>query len=109
MDRAEAWFICRVGFVEVARALAIAAGPAALRALRREWPAFAVIEVDLPLVERAAGLTRGHSLRSRDALHLAGALLLPTEGLLFATWDARQHAAARANALEPLPASLGEG
>jgi hypothetical protein len=46
MQHADGWFICRVGFVETIRAVSIAGGPTAANALRREWPAFGVVEAD---------------------------------------------------------------
>lgn len=106
MDRAEGWFLCRVGFIETMRAVGIAAGQAATRGVREEWPAFGVIEVDQPLAERAAALALERDLRSLDSLHLAAALLLPREGLVFATWDRRLHEAAHAQGLELLPEGL---
>lgn len=106
MAQADGWFMCRVGFVETVRAVSIAGGSAAANALRREWPAFAVIEIDERLAEHAASLTLERDLRSLDALHLAAALVLPGHDLCFATWDGRQHAAARAEGLPLLPASL---
>ncbi len=106
MDDVEAWFVSRVGFVEVSRALALAAGRAALRGFEREWPAFAVIELDQTLVERASGLAVKRGLRSLDALHLASALLLPRDGLVVATWDRRLHQASVAEGVDLLPRSL---
>jgi uncharacterized protein len=44
--------------------------------------------------------------RSLDALHLAAALVLPEEDLVFAVWDRRLHAAARAEGLQTLPDTL---
>lgn len=107
MDRAEGWFICRVGYVETFRALGLVAGPAALRAARDEWPALGVVEVDQRLVEDAAALSVERDLRSLDALHLAAALILPRDHLVFATWDRRLHAAAGAEGLRCLPEALG--
>lgn len=106
MQHADGWFICRIGFVETMRAVSIAAGMKAADALRREWSAFGVIEVDKALAEHAATLSIEHDLRSLDALHLAAALVLPNTALTFATWDRRQHAAARAEGLRLLPESL---
>lgn len=106
MDGADSWFVCRVGFVEVTRALVLAAGQSAANAFRQEWPAFGVIEVDQDLVERASALAAPRQLRSLDALHLAAALLLPTEDLVIATWDRRLHSAAGAEQLAVLPESL---
>lgn len=106
MDRADGWFMCRAGYVETVRAVGLSAGRAAARAVREEWPAFGVIEVDQRLVEDAAELAVDRELRSLDALHLAAGLMLPRDELLFATWDRRLHAAARAEALKPLPEKL---
>jgi len=79
MAEADGWYMCRVGFVETFRAVGLAAGGAATRGLKREWPAFGIVEVDQSLVERAAALAVDSDLRSLDALHLAAALLLPGE------------------------------
>ena len=106
MDRAEGWFICRVGFVETVRAVGLSAGRAAAKTVREEWPMFAVIEVDQRLVEEAAALAIDQKLRSLDALHLAAALVLPHDDLLFATWDRRLHVAAGSEGLDVLPERL---
>lgn len=66
----------------------------------------AVVEIDERLVEHAAELALDLELRSLDALHLAAALLLPSDGLVFATWDRRLHMAAGTSGLEVLPATL---
>jgi predicted nucleic acid-binding protein len=105
MARAEAWFMCRVGFVETSRAVGLI-GASALRSFRSEWPAFGVIEIDQELVERATELALAHELRSRDALHLAAALLLPGDELTMAGWDRRLHAAASAEGLTVFPEAL---
>lgn len=107
MQGADGWCICRVGFVETMRAVGLAAGLRATRAVTGEWPAFAVVEVDEALAEHAAALALEHDLRSLDSLHLAAALVLPADGLVVATWDRRLHAAARAEGLELLPDALG--
>lgn len=106
MQAADGWYMCRIGYVETMRAVGLAAGEQATRTVREEWPAFGVVEVDEHLTERAAQLTVHYELRSLDALHLAAALLLPSDGLLLATWDRRLHASARAHELAVLPESL---
>ncbi|MGH9064296.1 MAG: type II toxin-antitoxin system VapC family toxin [Acidimicrobiales bacterium] len=106
MQAAERWYICRIGFVETVRAVGLAAGRSATRAVSEEWPSFGVVEVDQELAERAAGLALDEGLRSLDALHLAAALLLPSEETVLATWDRRLHAAAQSHGLSVLPASL---
>ena len=106
MSEARAWYMCRIGFVETIRAVALSAGTRAADAFRREWPAFGVIEVDQSLAEHAAELTILHDLRSLDAIHLAAGLVIPREDLAFATWDQRLHSAADAEGLQMLPTLL---
>jgi uncharacterized protein len=100
MTEAEGWFVCRIGFVEVVRAVMLAGYDA--RPVREEWTKFEIVDVDHDLVERAAALAVGHSLRSLDAIHLAAALTLRPDELQFATWDDRLSAAAAAEGLELL-------
>ena len=107
MQEAHGWFMCRVGFVETARAVGLAAGESAVRRFAEEWPAFGVVEVDQELVERAASLAFSSALRSLDALHLASALLLPQAELCVATWDRRLSVAARDQGQRVLPEQLG--
>ena len=40
MGQADEWFICRVGYVEVVRALGLTGGHPAVRAFKEEWGAF---------------------------------------------------------------------
>lgn len=106
MDRADGWFMCRVGLLETARAVGLAGSAAAVRSVRSEWPSFAVIEVDQQLVEHSIELALRHELRSLDALHLAAALILPREDLTLAVWDRRLHTAGRSEGLEVFPARV---
>jgi predicted nucleic acid-binding protein len=106
MDGATAWSMCRVGYVETVRAVALAGGRRVVKRFEADWLSFDVVEVDSALAEHAAQLTLSAELRSLDALHLASALVLPPEGLTIATWDARLHRAARDQGLETLPATL---
>jgi predicted nucleic acid-binding protein len=106
MHDADGWFICRIGFVETIRAVGLSAGTAATRAVRQEWPAFGIIEIDERLAEHAASLALDRGLRSLDALHLAAAMVLPGPGVTVATWDHRLHVAAAAEGLDVLPAVL---
>lgn len=98
--------MCRAGFVETVRAVGLVGGPAVAKAFKDEWPTFAVVELDQRLVEEAGALALAHELRSLDSLHLAAALALPRDDLLFATWDRRLHAGALAEGLELLPETL---
>jgi hypothetical protein len=106
MARADGWYCCRTGFVEAIRAVALAGGRDAAQTAQEEWRAFSVIELDQPLVEAAATLAVDRAIGSRDALHLAAALILPRDGLVFATWDRRLHAAAAKEGLALLPDSI---
>jgi uncharacterized protein len=106
MQTAGGWFMCRVGFVETARAVGLVAGEPAVRRFAQEWPAFGVVEIDQDLAERAASLASAGALRSLDALHLASALLLPPTELQVATWDRRLSNAAREHGLRVLPERL---
>ena len=109
MGRAGGWFVCRVGYLETARAVGLAGIPSAVWAWQKEWAAFGVIGVDQVLVERATELALAHELRSLDALHLASALVLPREDLIMAVWDRRLHNVARAEGLGLFPETLEEG
>jgi predicted nucleic acid-binding protein len=106
MGEAEGWAICRVGYVETARAVKLAAGKSAVRRFAADWPSFEVVEVDASLAEHAAELTFTEDLRSLDALHLAAALLIAFDGLTLATWDIRLHRAAESQGLRVFPAEL---
>src|SRR4051812_33588775 len=99
MANADAWFMCRVGYVETYRALGLVAGERVARRFRDEWPAFGSIEVGAALADDAARLALDTGLRSLDALHLAAALLLPGEDVTFAAWDDRLRAAAGSRGL----------
>jgi len=99
--------MCRAGYVETVRAVALAAGIAATKPVMEEWPAFGIVEVDQALVEQGAALAIDRDLRSLDALHLAAAVVLPGDDLAFLTWDRRLHAAAVAEGLLVTPRSLG--
>jgi uncharacterized protein len=106
MAAAAGWATCRIGYVETARAVGLAAGRAAVRRLGADWPSFEVVEVDASLAEHAAELAFTEELRSLDALHLAAALLIASGELTLATWDARLHRAAQSQGLSVFPAEL---
>lgn len=106
MEDADAWSMCRIGYVETVRAVALAGGRKVVKRVENEWLSFDVIEVDSALAQHAATLALSAELRSLDALHLAAALVLPPEDLTVATWDSRLHRAARDQGLETLPKAL---
>jgi uncharacterized protein len=105
--RADDWASCRICLVETTGAVDRAGGGAEIERVESDWLAFDVVEVDEALCRRAAELARTSGLRTLDALHLAAALALSREGVIFATWDARLHRAAREHGLATLPARLG--
>ena len=94
----------RIGFVETLRALAGA--PNLSVQARRDWLTIDVVEVTAVVCERAIGIAGERSLRTLDAIHLASALVVAADDLTFATFDRRLHAAAQAEGLATLPASL---
>lgn len=108
MNRKDTWSMCRIGFVETVRAVARAGGLDDAERVRRDWAVGCdVIELDHCLAEHAARVAPASGLRAMDAIHLASALRLSVEGVVFATWDTRLHRAARAHRLRTLPAALG--
>lgn len=71
-------------------------------ALEKDWPHYAVVEVSAPVCRLAADVAERRALRAADALQLACALYLRgevEEDLVFACFDARLSAAARAEGL----------
>jgi len=102
------WSTCRIGFIETMRAVARAGEPEDVKRAMRDWVIGCdVVELDRDLAEHAAQLAIASGLRALDALHLAAALSLSAECLIFATWDARLHHAAREHGLRTLPLALG--
>lgn len=107
MERASSYKMCRVGFVETARAVAFGGGLDDLEKMESDWARVDVVEVNRDLAEDAARLAVHHRLRTLDALHLASALRLVDEDPTFATWDVRLHRAARECGLRTFPVALG--
>jgi predicted nucleic acid-binding protein len=93
-----------IGYAEVRAALAAARrrrrlSQGAVNAARTEievrWSEIDVQHVDEMLVRNAGDVAETYALRPLDATHLAAALALTDEELVFATWDDRLRAAAR--------------
>lgn len=106
MSQATSSAICRIGFVETVRAVARAGEREDVERVERDWPGLRIVEIDAVVTEHAAWLSIESDLRTLDALHLAAALSLSSESVVFATWDRRLHRAARARGLRTLPAAL---
>jgi uncharacterized protein len=116
VEAAHAIATSRVAYVEAVAAMARrrregsldADGRAlAVESLTGDWPHFALVEVD----ELAAGeMATKYPLRGLDAIHLAAAAEVyhASAGaqVAFATFDARQGAAARAEGLTVLPSEV---
>ncbi len=100
------WVMCRFGYTETWKAVALAGEADELKRMECEWDLFEVVEVTQGLVERAGDVALSMGLRTLDALHLAAALSLDEEPV-FATWDLRLHRAARELGLRTLPETLG--
>lgn len=103
MEEARVWSLCRIGYVETMRAVALTGPHEAAEEFKADWPSFEVIEVDADLAQHAAELTLSADLRSLDALHLAAALRMPGKELTVATWDTRLLRAAHDQGLATLP------
>jgi predicted nucleic acid-binding protein len=106
MGRADAYKMCRIGFVETVRAVARGGGRGEVEKMESDWTRVDVVEVDRTLAEHAARLAVNHRLRTLDALHLAAALALTDENPTFVTWDSDLHRAARAEGMQTLPSAL---
>ncbi len=108
MDRADHWVVSQLAWAETARAIGLRYGRDSpqMRSFVAEWTSMQVVRLDQVLAEAAAGLAIDEGLRSLDAIHLASGLAVAHPGLLFATWDARLHAAASKRGLEVLPERL---
>jgi uncharacterized protein len=106
MSQADSYRMCRIGFVETARAVARAGKPGDVERVERDWARIGVIEVDVALTRQAAWLALHHGLRTLDALHLAAALAIVDDDPVFVTWDVDLHRAARVEGLRTFPASL---
>ena len=75
-------------------------------AFLKDWKSLIIVEVNDKLNELLPPLIERHALGGFDAIHLASALILNsavTDSFLFACYDERLLAAARAEALETLP------
>ena len=97
---------CRIGFVEVARAIMLAglSDPATARqAFEQDWERIAILEVHDLLARRAVTIATNLRLRSLDSLHLAAAESLDGIDFQLMTWDRRLWRAAQSIGIQVLP------
>ncbi len=112
-DGCDAALSSRLAYPEVRAALAAAGRnhdldeeglAAAEKAWEEYWPTVRPVELTAAVERHAGQLTRLHSLRGADAVHLASALAIGEPELVLAAWDRRLHAAARAAHVSVAPA-----
>lgn len=112
LDGAALALSSRVSYAEVRAALAAARRADRLtprqfhdskRAWSSLWQSLRIVELSEDLDEPCGALADTFGLRGFDAIHLASALLIGTDGVVVATWDARLHAAARVAGCATLP------
>lgn len=73
------------------------------------WAATRAVELTESVTADAGELAGTHALRGADAVHLASALALGTDDILFAAWDARLRTGAESAGLRLAPAVPGSG
>lgn len=102
-DGCDAAISSRLAFPEVRAALAAAGRdrrltPEAQHAAEELWDEFwaatRVVQLTDDIATRAGELAGEFALRGADAVHLASALVLGGEGVVFAAWDQRLRAGA---------------
>lgn len=111
----DAAFCSRLGYPEVSAALAAArrnrsltkAGLGQAMGLWENfWSALRPVELTNELARAAGELAGAHNLRGADAVHLASALALRTDDVVFAAWDRRLRDGAVATGFAVTPASV---
>lgn len=114
-DTSDAVLASRLAYPEVRSALAAAARNHAIdedsldeaeKAWDEYWTAIRPVELTEAVGWHAGKLTRPHSLKGADAVHLASALAIGDPDLVIAVWDRRLHASARASGAAVAPAEL---
>lgn len=114
-DGCDAALSSRLTYPEVCAALAAAGRnhdlaktnlASAERAWHDYWAEIRPVELTAPIERHAGQLARTFGLRGADAVHLASALAVGDPDLVFAVWDERLHAGARAAHLRVAPLDL---
>ncbi len=73
------------------------------RRIDARWAQLAAVDLDAGMAARAGGLAHEHGLTGADAVHLAAAMALEAEDLVFVSWDGRLAAGALAAGLMVAP------
>jgi predicted nucleic acid-binding protein len=116
-DGCDAAVSSRLAYPEVRAALAAAVRDGRLEATACEvaeagweglWSATRVIEMTEAVARNAGELAREHALRAADAVHLASALALGTDGVVVAVWDRHLRSGAKAAGLRVAPQARPE-
>lgn len=114
-DGCDAAVSSRLAYAEVRSALAAAARnhdltESELDSAEQDWDEFWTatrpVELTAAVEQHAGQLARAQALRGADAVHLASALAIGDSALIFAVWDRRLHAGARAAGCQIAPAQL---
>ncbi|MGI8524232.1 MAG: type II toxin-antitoxin system VapC family toxin [Nocardioides sp.] len=113
-DGCDAAVSSRLAYPEVRAALAAAgrdhrldadAQRQAEAAWKEYWAATRAVELTETITLGAGQLAAEHALRGADAVHLASALALGTQELLFASWDHRLRSGVEGAGIQLAPAS----
>lgn len=113
-DGCDAAIASRLAYPEVCAALAAArrdhrldtdAHEFAERAWEDYWAATRPVELTEAISAEAGKLAVRYALRGADAVHLASALAMGTDQLLFAAWDQRLRSGAEAAGLQLVPSA----
>ena len=107
-DGCDAAVSSRLAYPEVRAALASAGlgrsdQGRAEAAWENYWTATRAVELTEPVCAHAGDLASRHLLRGADAVHLASVLALGADAALFAGWDLRLRAGARAVGVQLAP------
>ena len=114
-DGCDAALSSRLAYPEVCAALAAAGRghdldeadlATAEHAWEDYWASTRPVELTAAIERQAGQLARLHGLRGGDAVHLASALAIGDAELIFAVWDQRLHAGARARHLRVAPLEI---
>lgn len=114
-DGADAAVSSRLAYPEVRAALAAAGRDRRLDAQEQRqaesawaeyWASTRPVELTETVTSHAGRLAAEHALRGADAVHLARALAVGADALLFAAWDQRLRTGVGAAGIQVAPAEL---